>query len=209
MKKTILIAGVKDKMLGKLFFAINLLRGIPAYLAVGLSGAGEILREETKGYTWFLEDSEKEGFFFCFNSLLWKYACYRNHVIYRCAQHSRVCGHVLRLLYPPKKDLEIGGNIGEGLVVYHGHGTVIAAHEIGRNFQIYQGVTIGNNRKPGQDRHNPIIGDNVTVYANAVVAGNITIGDNVSIGAGAVVMKDIPPNSVVIGNPCVIKVRIK
>ena len=42
----------------------------------------------------------------------------------------------------------------------------------------YQGVTIGRNAKPGREINNPIIGDNVTVFTNAVVAGGITIGDN-------------------------------
>lgn len=51
----------------------------------------------------------------------------------------------------------------------------------------------------------PTIGNNVSIYTNAVVAGNITIGDNVKIGAGAVVMKDIPSDCLVFGNPCVIK----
>ena len=44
-----------------------------------------------------------------------------------------------------------------------------------------------------------------THFTNAVVAGGITIGDNVTIGAGAVVMKDVPANSIVMGNPCVIR----
>lgn len=191
-------------MLNKIFFVLNLIRGIPAWLAMRLSGAEEIVRNETEGYTWFLEE-DVPGFFKSFQLLLWKYPCYRNQVIYRCSQCSRMCGYVIRFLYPPKQDLEVGGDIGEGLVVFHGHGTVIAAHKIGRNFSIYQGVTVGNNAKPGQVRHNPIIGDNVSIYTNAVVAGGITIGDNVSIAAGAVVMKDVPSNSVVMGNPCVIK----
>lgn len=192
-------------MLGKLFFALNLIRGIPAWLVLCLSGKKDLVRRETAGYLWFLE--EDPGFFRAFNLLLWKYPPYRNQVVFRCAAGSRLWGYALRLLYPPKRDLEVGGEIGEGLVVYHGHGTVVAAHSIGRDFQIYQGATVGNNRKPGQERHNPIIGDNVTVYTNAVVAGNITIGDNVEIGAGAVVMKDVPSNSVVLGNPSVIKQR--
>lgn len=45
----------------------------------------------------------------------------------------------------------------------------------------------------------------MTVFTNAVVAGGITIGDNVTIGAGAVVMKDVPANSIVMGNPGVIR----
>lgn len=47
----------------------------------------------------------------------------------------------------------------------------------------------------------PSFGDNVSVYANAVVVGNISIGNNVSVGAGAVVTKSVPDNCTVVGNP--------
>lgn len=194
-------------MLRKMYYLINLLRGIPAYVAVLLSGAGDILRRETKGYTWFLEDAGQESFFSSFHRLMCGYGCYRSHVIYRCGQKSRLWAGVVQVLFPRKKDLEIDGDIGEGLVIYHGHGTVIAPYSIGKNCAVYQGVTIGRNPKPGCVINNPVIGDNVSIFANAVVAGGITIGDNVQIGAGAVVMKDVPANSVVIGNPCVIQPR--
>lgn len=46
-----------------------------------------------------------------------------------------------------------------------------------------------------------VIGDNVTICANAVVVGGITIGSNVIIGAGAVVISDLPDNSVAVGVP--------
>lgn len=192
-------------MLRHILFAINLLRAVPAFCAVCLSGAKDMLRSETGGYTWFLESYDGDSFFLRFAWLMWRYGCYRNHVIFRCSQTSALSSYLIRLLYPPKKDMEIMGQIGEGLVVYHGHGTVVAPHKIGRNFSVYQGVTIGRNPKPGRQFDNPTIGDNVTVFTNAVVAGDITIGDNVVIGAGAVVMKDVPSNSVVMGNPCVIR----
>ncbi len=173
-------------MLRHILFAINLLRAMPAYCAVCLSGAKKLICAETEGY-------------------MWRYDCYRSHVVFRCSQASAMCSYLIRLLYPPKKDMELLGQIGEGLVIYHGHGTVIAPYSIGKNFSVYQGVTIGRNAKPGREINNPIIGDNVTVFTNAVVAGGITIGDNVTIGAGAVVMKDVPANSIVMGNPCVIR----
>ena len=47
----------------------------------------------------------------------------------------------------------------------------------------------------------PIIGDNVKLYTNCTIIGDITIGDNSIIGAGAVVTKSIPKNSVAVGNP--------
>ena len=46
------------------------------------------------------------------------------------------------------------------------------------------------------------IGNNVWIGGNVVINGGVTIGDNVVIGAGSVVVKDIPSNSVAVGNPC-------
>lgn len=46
------------------------------------------------------------------------------------------------------------------------------------------------------------IGDNVWIGGGAIVNPGVSIGDNVVIGAGSVVTKDIPPNSVAVGNPC-------
>lgn len=46
------------------------------------------------------------------------------------------------------------------------------------------------------------VGNNVWIGGNTVVLPGVTIGDNVVIGAGSVVNKDIPSNSVAVGNPC-------
>lgn len=158
-------------MLRHILFAINLLRAMPAYCAVCLSGAKKLICAETEGYMWFLETYDGDRFFLRFAWLMWRYDCYRSHVVFRCSQASTMCSYLIRLLYPPKKDMEVLGQIGEGLVIYHGHGTVIAPYSIGKNFSVYQGVTIGRNAKPGREINNPIIGDNVTVFTNAVVAG--------------------------------------
>ena len=41
----------------------------------------------------------------------------------------------------------------------------------------------------------------MSIYTGAIVIGDISIGNNVSIGAGAVVVKDVPDNFTVVGNP--------
>ena len=58
-------------------------------------------------------------------------------------------------------------------------------------------------RNQGLEYAKPIkIGNNVWIGGNVVVLPGVTIGDNVVIGAGSVVNKDIPSNSVAVGNPC-------
>jgi len=74
--------------------------------------------------------------------------------------------------------------------------------KIGKNCTIYQNVTIGAGKYCEKtDSYVPTIGNNVVIYANAVVVNGITIGDNVTIGAGAVVLNDVESNCVVAGNP--------
>lgn len=46
------------------------------------------------------------------------------------------------------------------------------------------------------------IGDNVWIGGGAVILPGVTIGDNVVIGAGSVVARDIPDNTIAVGNPC-------
>ncbi|WP_202171413.1 DapH/DapD/GlmU-related protein [Bacillus sp. USDA818B3_A] len=46
------------------------------------------------------------------------------------------------------------------------------------------------------------IGDNCWIGAGSIICPGVTIGDNSVIGAGSVVTKDIPANSVAVGNPC-------
>lgn len=47
----------------------------------------------------------------------------------------------------------------------------------------------------------PIIGDNVSLGCNVTIIGGVHIGNNVTVGAGSVVVKDIPDNCIVAGNP--------
>lgn len=98
-------------------------------------------------------------------------------------------------------EIHPGATIGRGLFIDHGMGVVIGETSIlGDNITLYQGVTLGGTGKEKGKRH-PTIGNNVVVGTGAKILGNITIGDNSYVGANAVVIKDVPPNSTVVGVP--------
>lgn len=93
--------------------------------------------------------------------------------------------------------------IGPGVLLAHPYATIINAERIGSNFSFIHMTTIGDAKGK-----RPVIGDNVTLGANVTIVGGVTVGDNVSIGAGSVVVKDIPSNSIAVGNPArVIKIK--
>jgi len=98
-------------------------------------------------------------------------------------------------------EIHPGAKIGKRFFIDHGMGVVIGETAIvGDDVLLYQGVTLGGTGLEKGKRH-PTIGNNVVIGGGAKVLGNITIGDNSYIGANAVVIKDVPPNSTVVGIP--------
>lgn len=86
--------------------------------------------------------------------------------------------------------------MGGGFLLAHPYATILNAEEIGRNFSCRHCTTLGAG-KNGR----PVIGDNVWLGANVTIIGKVRIGNNVVVGAGSVVVKDVPDNCVVAGNP--------
>ena len=98
-------------------------------------------------------------------------------------------------------EIHPGAILGPGFFIDHGMGVVIGETAgIGSDVTIYHGVTLGGTSLEKGKRH-PTIGDRVVIGAGAKVLGAIFIGDDSRIGANAVVVRSVPPNSVVIGVP--------
>src|SRR5512135_3379194 len=98
-------------------------------------------------------------------------------------------------------EIHPGATIGHGFFIDHGMGTVIGeTAEIGDNVTLYHNVTLGGVSWEKVKRH-PTLEDHVVVGAGAQVLGPIIIGAHSRIGANSVVVKDVPPESVVVGVP--------
>lgn len=98
-------------------------------------------------------------------------------------------------------EIHPGAQIGERLFIDHGMGVVIGETcEIGDDVVIYQGVTLGGTGKEKGKRH-PTIGNNVVIGSGAKVLGSFQVGDFSSIGSNAVVLREVPSNCTVVGNP--------
>ena len=112
---------------------------------------------------------------------------------------ARWLSHVSRFL--TGIEIHPAARLGRGLFIDHGMGVVIGeTAEVGHNVTLLQGVTLGGTSLKREKRH-PTLGDNVVVGAGAKVLGGFTFGDNSRIGAGSVVVREVPPNSVVVGVP--------
>ena len=130
---------------------------------------------------------------------IWKYR--KAHKLYEKGHYFRARWISQRAARKTGIEIHPGAVIGKGLFIDHGHGVVIGETTIiGDNVTLYQGVTLGGTGKETGKRH-PTLEDNVMVSVGAKVLGSFTIGENSKIGAGSVVLKEVPPNSTVVGVP--------
>jgi serine O-acetyltransferase len=101
--------------------------------------------------------------------------------------------------------IDDGNEIGPGLFIAH-PSMIFIDCAIGSNCFIHQCTSIGYGYSDGGTGR-PRIGDNVWIGPNVVISGNISIGSNSTIAAGAVITRDVPDNSLAMGNPARIVLR--
>jgi serine O-acetyltransferase len=112
---------------------------------------------------------------------------------------ARLLSQVARLL--TGIEIHPGSTLGRRVFIDHGSGVVIGETAVvGDDVTLYQGVTLGGTGHERGKRH-PTLRDGVFAGSNAQILGNIVIGENSRVGAGSVVLRDVPPNSTVVGVP--------
>jgi serine O-acetyltransferase len=102
-------------------------------------------------------------------------------------------------------EIHPGALLGRRLLIDHGMGVVIGETAIvASDVTLYQGVTLGGTGSTSDNKRakrHPTLCQGVFVGNNANILGDITIGENSRVGAGSVVLRDVPPNSTVVGVP--------
>lgn len=167
---------------------------IPHLAFYGLGGGKSIIKKDLRRY--------KNHFRYekCLDILYLLYLLTTDRYFRQLFYHriGPVASTLISWYRPGDKYFQIpkGMKMGGGAIFYHPYATVLNAESIGENFSCIQCTTLGYGRNGL-----PVIGDNVSLGANVVIIGGVKIGNNVTIGAGSVVVKDIPDNSVAVGNP--------
>ena len=105
-------------------------------------------------------------------------------------------------------EIHPAAKIGKNLFIDHGMGVVIGeTSEIGNNVTIYHGVTLGgispaeNSDSQRNLKRHPTIKNNVIIGSGAQILGPIVVENNAKIGANSVILKDVPKNGTMVGNP--------
>ncbi|MDC0232922.1 serine O-acetyltransferase [Pelagibacteraceae bacterium] len=105
-------------------------------------------------------------------------------------------------------EIHPGAKIGKNLFIDHGMGVVIGeSSEIGDNVTLYHGVTLGgispaeNSKDQRNSKRHPTLLNNVIVGSSAQILGPITVGEGSRIGSNTVILKDVPDNATMVGNP--------
>lgn len=178
---------------------INTILLIPSYLLFLLSKNNTLIEEDLAFWVKTLRINKGSRF----RNFIWfmkNLKEYRTVFYWRLGKQK---SKYIKWIAPahPTLYIQVSPNqVGKGFVVQHGHSTIVLIKSCGDNCQIWQNVTLGK-KQSGDKQPIPSIGNNVKICAGAIILGDVHIGDNSTIGAGSIVLKNVPDNCVVVGNP--------
>ncbi len=100
-------------------------------------------------------------------------------------------------------DLAPTAKVAPGMAIGHPVGVTIGGNvTIGPRVVLTGQAGVGGGLRPdGRVQRGPIVGSDVVFFYRAIVLADVVIGDGAVIGANSTVLHDVPPRSVVIGNP--------
>lgn len=117
-----------------------------------------------------------------------------------------LAGHLLRVAQTALYGIEIGklATLGRGVNFVHPVGIVVGGTSVvGDRVTFFGCNTLGSIHGVGY----PTIEEDVIIGAGARILGAVRVGARAEIGANAVVLKDVPPDSVAVGIPAVVRPR--
>lgn len=183
----------------KIVYHLNCLRLLPLYALMKVHPRHKVFDEERQNWYACVLDKKDAPQNFRDNLFLLTLPEYRSVLYWRMGGLR----YFISWWAPGERVLHLEGtnyrNAEPGLVIHHGHSTRVACKHIGAGCQIWHNVTLGT-AKPFSGLF-PTLGNNVRVCTGAVVLGGVSIGDNSTIAACSVVLKDVPANALVAGNP--------
>lgn len=128
-----------------------------------------------------------------FAYMFWFRLCRSKNVLIRTV--ARLMHRILSVRYQIQLPKET--QVGPGLYLGHATGVIVnSTAKIGANCNLSPFTVIGSNQGKAAT-----VGDCVYIGPHVSIVEDVTIGDGAVVGAGTVVIRDVPENAVVVGNP--------
>lgn len=147
---------------------------------------------------------DEEGRFSSYHTVAWNVFLYylanslANCTTKKCEREAGVVYYLNKVMHA--NDWFYGIQLPKHFWAEHPVGSVLGRAQYGDYFFVYQGTTVGGNRKDCK-LYYPTIGNHVVMYANSTILGDCKIGNNVIISANAyLINEEIPDNSIVFGS---------
>lgn len=128
------------------------------------------------------------------NTRVWQYVVIMENA--EIGDNCNICAHAL---------IEGGVKVGDGCTIKSGvflwDGVIL-----GDRVFVGPNATFTNDLRPRSKEYpdsyvETVVESGASIGANATILAGVRIGRNAMIGAGSVVVKDVPENAVVVGNP--------